>query len=281
MDSCYISMDHFVTYSKNMIDLRNKEFFDWEELKKKIRKTIAEHNSNTYNRVLNAIVDYMNQFMAVLTDYPQINTPAYAFKTLKEGYVDVNILTINQLKNNFKNKKVNLNDLPNVFELRKESRDIFTLWDNHPNRLEYKNIVFDPGMTQDPNQLNVYTGFQFTDQECEEAYKDEKALDAVDSYLEHISEIICNGKKDMYEYIKKWLAHKMQRPYEKLHTTIILSSMEGAGKGVFVYPFSVIYSKNFVKLTSMKQITNRFNSILSECLLCFCDEIYSSGTLLF
>lgn len=52
--------------------------------------------------------------------------------------------------------------------------------------------------------------------------------------MKHIREIICNNNTNNFTYFINFLANLIQRPYKKTNTSIILKSVQGAGKDTII-----------------------------------------------
>ncbi len=82
-------------------------------------------------------------------------------------------------------------------------------------------------------------------------------------WLEHVHCVF----PDDAEHIIKWLAHRVQRPGEKINHAIVLSGEQGIGKDTLLEPVkSAIGAWNFQE-TSPKQLTGRFNGFLKSVIL--------------
>ena len=52
-------------------------------------------------------------------------------------------------------------------------------------------------------------------------------------FWDHVKVIICGGKEAPYIYVRKWLAHLIQKPWI-IATALVLRGKQGTGKGTFV-----------------------------------------------
>ena len=53
-------------------------------------------------------------------------------------------------------------------------------------------------------------------------------------FLDHVRDNLCNGNVAYYEYLMKWLAHLVQRPWERPLTGLSIIGGQGTGKGIFI-----------------------------------------------
>lgn len=139
-------------------------------------------------------------------------------------------------------------------------------WLNHPQRAEYKGMVFLPGENE-PGYLNLWQGW---------------GLEAVKGdcwrYLQFVNEVICSGDDELYDYIINWAAHLVQRPQELPETALVFRGREGIGKNTFIDPLSQIVGReHYLMLSSLNQVTGRFSGHLANALLIFCNESVWGG----
>ena len=95
--------------------------------------------------------------------------------------------------------------------------------------------------------------------------------------LEHLEYILCNGTlngENAYQYVLKWLAHMVQRPFEKPRVALAFySKAQQVGKGIF---FKVLLGKlleNMLKTTSTAEdIFGKSNTLCYGSLLTVLDE---------
>ena len=140
------------------------------------------------------------------------------------------------------------------------------VWLKSKGRREFKNIVFNPKIEghYDRN-FNIWKGFAI------KPIKGDCSL-----FWKHVETIICDGKKAHYIYIRKWLAHLIQKPWE-IATALVLRSLQGSGKGLFAKTIGMLLGAHFAPLASLDQILGRFNSHLKNAILIFADEAIWCG----
>lgn len=139
-------------------------------------------------------------------------------------------------------------------------------WLNHPERAEYKGMVFQPGENE-PGYLNLWMGWG-----CEPVAGD------CHRYLDFVHEVICSGDDDLYDYILNWSAHLVQRPQELPETALVFRGREGIGKNTFIEPLQkIVGQEHNLMLSSLAQVTGRFSGHLANALLIFCNESVWGG----
>jgi hypothetical protein len=90
--------------------------------------------------------------------------------------------------------------------------------------------------------------------------------------------VICDGSKPAYRYLWNWLAHLVQRPWEKPGVSILLLGGQGTGKGTLaVKIIGRLYEPHFLHLQTDKALTGDFNASLESSFVIFADEAFFSG----
>jgi len=141
------------------------------------------------------------------------------------------------------------------------------IWLRSPHRRTYHDITFNPrkvGHYED--KYNIWKGFAIA------SHQGNCSL-----YWGHVREVICNGNSNHYTYVRKWLAHLIQRP-EVVATALVLRGKQGTGKGSFVHPIGKLFGTHYAPLSSLDQILGRFNAHLKNSVLIYADEAIWGGS---
>ncbi len=179
----------------------------------------------------------------------------------EDGKLDIRFTTAAGLKQDYRNK-----DKISVWKDEKPkplSQDQY--WLDHPNRREYLGVIFSPTKTTG-KFYNLWRGWAVDPQEGD-----------CSLYLNHIREVIADGKEDRYKYILGWMAHAIQQTDRKPGTAIVLRGKQGTGKGQFVQHFGELFGRHFLQVTQQRHITGNFNAHLKDALLVFSDEAFWGG----
>ena len=113
--------------------------------------------------------------------------------------------------------------LQNKSEINDNTRSLW--WLSHPERRQYEQIDFLPGISTPAGTFNLWKGF---------AVKPKGGLEDIPKFHELLEDVICSDNDSWSKYLWSWLAHIIQKPYEKPGVAIVLrSDWEGVGKGVF------------------------------------------------
>ena len=104
-------------------------------------------------------------------------------------------------------------------------------------------------------------------------YKDKESA-TFDTMMYHIKSVICGDDKKVYDYLIGWLAYLIQFPERKHETCILLQSLEGAGKNMFIEIVKSLIGTHYCYDTAdVEDIIGGFNYHLSGKLLVIGDEL--------
>jgi hypothetical protein len=140
------------------------------------------------------------------------------------------------------------------------------LWLKSPHRRQYDGIIFDPSkIGHHEKYYNIWRGFS------------KKAIQGdATKYWQHVRENICSNNVDYYWYVRRWLAYLFQYPDIK-HTALVLCGSQGVGKNSFVEPLGALLGNHYVPLSSMDELTSRFNLHLQNAVLIHANEALWGG----
>jgi Family of unknown function (DUF5906) len=140
------------------------------------------------------------------------------------------------------------------------------LWITDPRRRQYTRVVFDP-TDNNPDHFNMWRGF---------AVKPDPTK-SCEKFLAHIKDNICSKDEKIYQWVMGFLAHMVQRPWEKPGVALVLRGREGVGKGFLVRWIGRLFPEHYVALSQATHLTGRFNAHLQQALLVFVDEAFWAG----
>ena len=150
------------------------------------------------------------------------------------------------------------------------------IWMEHPEKKCKGKIVFDPRptYTQGRDVFNIYSGLSLTVDKCKIDVLKSKIdyKDYIKILLRHIFDIWCNENDTIYQYVIKWLAHAVLKPWIKMGVALVLVGAEGVGKSKIVEALGQIYGKHYLHITDMEDLLGKFNSHLADKLFVFADE---------
>lgn len=147
-------------------------------------------------------------------------------------------------------------------------------WLEAEGRRTHDRIVFAPpgAPPHGPANYNLWNGFA-----CSPDIRPEPER-YIPRYLEHITDVIADGKAEVADYVLDLLADCVQRPGRPIGKALALRSVQGRGKGVFVENFGRLFGRHFIAVSSREQIVGRFNAHLSGKIVVFADEAVWGGS---
>lgn len=138
-------------------------------------------------------------------------------------------------------------------------------WLQHPLRREFEGIVFSPGHCP-AGYYNLWQGFTFPPSQGTST-----------RFWQFVLEVICDGNQEHYQYVRKFLAHMVQRPFELPGVALVLRGKQGTGKSVFANAVGALVGKHFVTVARTDQLAGKFNSHLGGALVCHAAEAFWGG----
>lgn len=88
---------------------------------------------------------------------------------------------------------------------------------------------------------------------------------------------ICNGNQECYDYLIRYIAHALQKPWEKPGVMIILIGGQGLGKGTLGQILRKIWRATYLQVNNIDNVTGNFNASLERAYIVFMDEALFSG----
>jgi hypothetical protein len=142
-------------------------------------------------------------------------------------------------------------------------------WLKDPEKRQYQNMDFFPYSkinNTHPSIFNTFTGFNAEEKE---------SFTKPDWFINHCKHL-AGGDEKSKDYLINYLAHLVQKPYEKPEVAIILRGEQGAGKDSMIDALSKIIGKKFVHRTSnMQDAFGNFTSSLKDNLIYQFNEVDS------
>lgn len=139
-------------------------------------------------------------------------------------------------------------------------------WFKHPDRRTYQKVVFKPEQKVPSNHYNLWRGWAF-----------EPKKGDCSKYLDHLQNIICSGNAECYDYLSKWMARAVQKPWERGHVAIGLRSEEGTGKNIMIDGFGKSFGAHYMMITNANHLVGRFNAHLRAKCVINANEAFYAG----
>lgn len=180
-----------------------------------------------------------------------------------------------------KDKKKDINPMRYAYCL---SYACLRFWLEWPERNDFDRLDFVPVDHKDPaiptsllcppNVFNTYEGVLITRQEAEAYVADiPDWRERIESWVQHVKEVVTGGEEQGFNFVLDWLAHILQKPWEKPLTHPQMSSVEGGGKGLFLQPMKRILGRGFLHISdAQSELNGSFNGHLANAILVFDDE---------
>lgn len=164
-------------------------------------------------------------------------------------------------------------------------RTIFEIWEQWRHKRHFNKMICDPSLPPEggPNDkpspdLNIWKGYQIKPTSLP---KHELDI-AVKPLIDHIFEVICRSHPDGFCWLMKYLAHIIQRPHKKTGVAVILKSLHGSGKGIFINFLKDIFGgaadQHYGSVQNMDGFFNSFNEqYVGKIVLLFDETIRSNS----
>lgn len=157
--------------------------------------------------------------------------------------------------------------VPVVGSSRERQQTKADLWLAHPGRRKYRGVVMDPqGLPESRGKLNLWQGWAV------EPRPGDWSL-----MRELIEDVLCDGSSASADYVLRWIAFMLQRPWQPPEAAIAFRGEEGTGKGTLGRALMRIAGTHGLTVTSASQLAGRFNAHLRDSVFLFADEAVWPG----
>jgi hypothetical protein len=138
-------------------------------------------------------------------------------------------------------------------------------WLQHPGRLQYEGVVFEPGgEPMLPGRLrNLWQGFAVVPQ-----------AGRWPLMQAHIGGVLANGDQRAAEYIVRWLAWTLQHPGEVAEVALVFKGDEGVGKGRLTNAMMRLFGPHALTIANPKLLTGDFSGHLQWCSFLVLEEAF-------
>lgn len=142
---------------------------------------------------------------------------------------------------------------------------IFKHWFNWEDVRDYDGIVFEP-MRETPGRYNLWSGF---------AINPKKGNWEI--LRMHILDNICRGNQAYYDWLMTWMAHMVQRPWEKMSSAVVLKGVRGTGKSMLFDFLRMLFGNHALKVSNKDAVVGTFNAHQAALVLLVCEEAFWAG----
>jgi len=159
--------------------------------------------------------------------------------------------------------------------------DTFSIWKKDPNRLVFDNIIFEPYNEYDDLQkeqyqkkyenkriINKFTGF-----DAKKIELTENNLKKSKIFWDYLYETISYNNNEIFNHLKKFLAHVVQKPQELAEVINVFKSLEGIGKDTFILILTKILGEKYIYSTEdQNEVFGNFNDVMENKLIVVFNE---------
>lgn len=233
----------------------------WDELRGEKtygQITIEKALESAVSPIDSALLDKMNGQFAIVTVGSKVlileefTSDSGAHDIRLMGKADFQLLKANELVQNPKNAKQQI--------------DAGLWWTMQPARRQYKGVVFKPEGNSD-GYFNLWHGFPIPPRHGD-----------CSLFWDLLLNVICAGNENLYQYVRKWLAHMMQHPAKIPGVALVLRGGQGTGKNTFVDAVGKLVGKqHYMSVARMGQVSGKFNAHLKAKILLNANEACWGG----
>lgn len=157
-----------------------------------------------------------------------------------------------------------------------KTEQLTKFWLRHAQRREYEGVTFSPEQPVSSKFYNLWRGFAKTELGPNEPVTDAMRR-GVEAFESHILENVCKGDTGHFHWVMSWLAHMIQKPWEKPGTALVLRGKKGVGKTIIFEMMKEFFPRNYFLASNQRFLTGNFNGHLENLLLFVADEAFWSG----
>lgn len=162
------------------------------------------------------------------------------------------------------------------FQVGKKTEPLTKAWMSSPRRRSYDGVVFSPGRPCGKRWYNLWRGFDYVYQPKPEG-PSKRAYNAVKAWQDHVLKNVARGDTKLAHWFTGFMAHLVQKPYEKPLVTLVLKGRKGTGKNAVLERVGALFARNMVVADDDRYLIGNFNSHLEACLLLVLDEASWAG----
>lgn len=149
--------------------------------------------------------------------------------------------------------------------------------DNDPLwRRTYRGVWFLPGKEPPAGFCNLWRGFTVEPTQPGEAVPETWKW-ALNAWLEHVEQNVCRGDKSLAHWLLGWLAHMIQKPYEKPLVAVVVRGDKGSGKTSTFERVRDLLGSHAMVVHSSRFLTSQFNGHFESNLFIVMDEALYAG----
>lgn len=94
---------------------------------------------------------------------------------------------------------------------------------------------------------------------------------------DYLRDVVCSGNKESANWLLDWLAHLIQKPWERPGTAVVLTGRKGNGKSTIIEILRMFARRYVFSTAKKKQIVGGFNGHMANCLVLVAEEAMLAG----
>lgn len=150
------------------------------------------------------------------------------------------------------------------------------MWLDWKGRREFAGLCFRPEQEPQNNYYNLWRGFAYKEVGYHEAGASARL--GFDMFLDHAKTNVCRGDEKLFTWLMGYLAHMIQKPFERPLTTLVFRGRKGVGKNALIDRIGkLLGTGHFLTAHNPRYLTSNFNGHLDSCLMLVLDEAFWSG----
>lgn len=159
----------------------------------------------------------------------------------------------------------------------KKQEPVTEAWMEWDGRRSFDGLVFMPEMPSPGRFYNLWRGFAVEPWPIDGPLAPKEARAAVDMWVDHITENICQGSVELARWLIGYFAHLIQRPWEKPLVALVFRGPKGTGKNAAVERVADLLGGHALIASNRRYLVGNFNGHLENCLLFVLDEAVWAG----
>ena len=155
--------------------------------------------------------------------------------------------------------------------IEKRTKPVSVHWLESKERRSYDGTVFMPGQKSPKRFFNLGRGFTYKPAAPGTTHE------SVELWKEHLLQNVCGNQVKLANWLTGYLAHLIQRPWEKPRIALVFRGLKGVGKNACIERVAALLGRHALVTAERRYVDGRFNGHLEHCLLLVLDEAFWSG----
>jgi len=180
-------------------------------------------------------------------------------------------------RNEFKNKYENIIcdkvvKTKNSYQIKENQ--FINEWFKDPTNRTYERIDFLPRQKTPDGVYNTFKGFKI------DKIVKTKDINIKETLIYKHFKNLCNNEESVINYVSKWLARKVQKPYKLTNTAILFRSIEGCGKDTFFdwFGHEILGRQYYINEDKIEDIFGKFNPAIENKIIVVVNETNGKDT---